>query len=341
MLRLTESLRLQFSVHGVDERMGLNCDQLWQCLCPPKENGIGQKDDREKPSLLTKVNSSPYPKKYIMYFVYFHVFYGFLIFGLRFFFQAAEQAAKEKPQARKRLRVKSHDPEHDVRLDAISGWRGALTSVTSTWSDGTRGPLGFCVKEGFLPQKYIEKVNQSPQNIGRVYICVIQTDSHMMTSETTLELWRNLYGPAMVQRRLLLNLPPGAKGLLIVDAFSGNHSFLGGEEQRRKLFAEEFHCVLPLKMAGGWSAKGQPCDQVHSVFRRAMDDVLDNHLGFGNNLLDRPLYEELQLSAAGTIRRQIKSTDVIECSLEAWGKVPQAQFAHAWVVTRLVSLADM
>ena len=197
------------------------------------------------------------------------------------------------------------------------------------------------MKEGFLSDKFVNKMNKDPKNIGKVYIIVSQTESHMMTSDTTIELWRNLYGPAFVARRIQLGLPPDAKGLLIVDAFSGNHSFLGGEDGRRKLFAEEFSIVLPLKMPGGWSAKGQPCDQVHAVYRRILGQVLDDMLGFGGNLLDRPLYEELQLTSLGTVKHQVKAVDVIDRSIVAWNAVPTRQFAHAWVVTRLVAFQDM
>ena len=38
-----------------------------------------------------------------------------------------------------------------VRHDKVSGEKNAMTVVTSTWADGTAGPMCFCVAVGFMP----------------------------------------------------------------------------------------------------------------------------------------------------------------------------------------------
>ena len=52
-------------------------------------------------------------------------------------------------------------------------------------------------------------------------------------------------------------------------------------------------------MPGGWSAKGQPCDQFHHVLRALIDQEMDIRLGFNGSLLKRLPYHELPLNASG------------------------------------------
>ena len=245
-----KSIKDLFPTHGVDKRMGLNFDQLWQQGYRPKKLHLGVKD-----------------------------------------------------------------PEYDgvdIRLDSILGWRTSLTFVSSTWSDGSPGPVAFNVKHGILLEKDIKKINRS--QLGLVYIMVSNTESHFMNADTTLELFRELYGPAFHARRRFLELDDTAPGLLLADAFTGNHASLKGEQERRALLKEEFNIIPPITLPGGWSAKGQPCDQIHDKFRRILDGKLDAVLGLDGSILSRRLYEELPIGCTGTIKRYHPSNFSMETS---------------------------
>ena len=196
-------------------------------------------------------------------------------------------------------------PGRDIRLDTVLGFRASCTVVTSTWADGTHGPIGFSVPPGTLPEAFVQKANAS--HWGRCHIVVSRSETHFMCADTTIELWNNLYGPAFVLRRQALGLPSDALGMLLADAFTGNHATLAGEALRRAKFFEEFHILGPPQMPGGWSAKGQPCDQLHHVFRAHVDALTDKLLGYTVCLLDRPLFHELEVGSAGTIKRSIKA----------------------------------
>ena len=89
-------------------------------------------------------------------------------------------AKKEKRKQR------AHQPTADIRLDTITGYRRAITTVTSTWGNGERGPIAFCVKPGFVAEAYIKQFNT--QHKGRSYILVSETESHMMNAEAATQV---------------------------------------------------------------------------------------------------------------------------------------------------------
>ena len=74
----------------------------------------------------------------------------------------------------------------DSRVDTATNGREACTVVTSTYSDGTRGPLCLCFAEGKVSQAMAEDYNTRYE--GKVLIISSKTESHFMTAETTLEL---------------------------------------------------------------------------------------------------------------------------------------------------------
>ena len=122
--------------------------------------------------------------------------------------------------------------------------------------------------------------------------------SHMMHSESIIELYENLYKPAFKIKRNKLGLGLDSKGLLMTDGFTGAHS--GSDHlERRMRFSESENVELPLEQCGGWSAKGQPADQVFSHFKERTRLALDIALGFGKTYFDRAPYESLPLGPTG------------------------------------------
>ena len=47
-----------------------------------------------------------------------------------------------------------------ARSDNFGGARQSITAITSTWSDGTGGPLGLCFPEGAYKQKQVGSVQK-------------------------------------------------------------------------------------------------------------------------------------------------------------------------------------
>lgn len=81
---------------------------------------------------------------------------------------------------------------------------------------------------------------------------------------------------------------PDARAHFLCDAWSGFFSAGHGEQLRRDAFYELHNIVAPTKPPGGWSSHGQPCDQVHSMFRNRIRSLDMSSLGFCGDLRNRP-----------------------------------------------------
>ena len=75
----------------------------------------------------------------------------------------------------------------------------------------------------------------------------------MMTGESVLELYENLFTPAFKLQRHARGLTLKDRGLLICDAFTGFHSGSAGLDVRRMRWSEETNVRLPEAQPGGWS----------------------------------------------------------------------------------------
>ena len=62
--------------------------------------------------------------------------------------------------------------------------------------------------------------------------------NHFMDGESTVQMWEEVYGPAIIQRRHRL-MKPHAHAALLFDAFTANESMSGGCELRRILFEDK------------------------------------------------------------------------------------------------------
>lgn len=78
----------------------------------------------------------------------------------------------------------------------VSGSRKPHTTVTSTWADGTAGPLMLSFKAGDVSMKAVRAINDNPENAGVIHIYVTKTDSHFMCSDATHYYFNNVLAPA-------------------------------------------------------------------------------------------------------------------------------------------------
>ena len=157
----------------------------------------------------------------------------------------------------------------DSRNDLVDNARAACTLVTSTWADGSKGPLVHVFPEGAITQKVRDKYNN--RYAGRHYIMCSGGPSHFMTANSTIIMYNEAFKPAVRVQRAKYGLAHSARAGLTADAFSGNLAFRKGEDLRRQQFAKEANMALPLPPPGGWSAAGQPCDAFHSLLRKYQD----------------------------------------------------------------------
>lgn len=71
--------------------------------------------------------------------------------------------------------------------------------LTSSWSDGTPGPIAFCCPDGALSVSEIQEFNAS--HVASAMVVPSGTNSHFMTSDTLLQVWEQLYSPALAKQR--------------------------------------------------------------------------------------------------------------------------------------------
>ena len=134
-------------------------------------------------------------------------------------------------------------------------------------------------KEGQFPANKIKELNDRFR--GEAYIMTSSADSHFMDTDSSIEMWENVYGPAIACRRTELE-KPDARACLIFDGFRGNDS--GAGHERREQF-EESHNAGTSQLEANSSAHPQPCDAVHGHFRLLTDNYEDVAFGFNDDLL--------------------------------------------------------
>lgn len=165
-----------------------------------------------------------------------------------------------------------------------------------------------------------------------------QSKTHFCNAELTIELWEELYGPALKLQREKYGLTRATRGMLLCDAFAGAHATSSGEHLRRQEWADRLNVALPDLMPGGWSAKGQPCDKVHNHWRAGCDIYLDRVLGYSGALFKRPRFEDLQLSSIGMVEKEVKPADLIKAAKWSWFDFMSPRLHEwAWVECGLVT----
>ena len=74
-----------------------------------------------------------------------------------------------------------------------------LQAMTSSWSDGTAGPIAFCIPDGRMPQELITKFNMD--NVGESFVFTSGSSSHFMTADTLDQVFEQLFSPALAKQR--------------------------------------------------------------------------------------------------------------------------------------------
>jgi hypothetical protein len=173
--------------------------------------------------------------------------------------------------------------------DPVGNARQPHTLCTSTWSDGTQGPLLSVWKEGSISQEVINRINS--RYAGRMLVMVTRSDTHFMNGELTVRYLEELVGPALRAKRNALGLDATARAGLLADAFTGNSS--AEQEALRVRWCNENNVTMMSDIPGGWSKNGQPCDKFHAMFRRLTDIWEDMELMYQPDIMSRPLLSEM------------------------------------------------
>ena len=77
--------------------------------------------------------------------------------------------------------------------------------LTSSWSDGSCGPIAFTVPEGAM--KPDEIVSFNSEHSGEAMVLTSGSNTHFMCSDTLLQVYEQLLSPALEQQRGRLGVP--------------------------------------------------------------------------------------------------------------------------------------
>lgn len=98
-------------------------------------------------------------------------------------------------RAKKKRAPKTMGKKHH----AVKGARRGITAITSTWSDGSRGPIAFCIPEGRMKVEEICAFNSRYE--GRAFVLTSGTGTHFTSAETMLTVFEQLYSVALQNQR--------------------------------------------------------------------------------------------------------------------------------------------
>ena len=181
---------LKVNEKNLDQRLLLNVDQLWRSAYRPKKKTLWKPRKKIGTPASPKVSAR---KRQVQRFSdNLNMVDNTERVGNR-----RCQTQKKKPSAnnstKRRRRTWDDAKQEDIRLDPVKKYRSSLTVCTSMWGNGEAGPLGINVSEGIVSPCLRKKFNEEWK--GRAYIMYSGTRSHYMNSETTLELWEELFTP--------------------------------------------------------------------------------------------------------------------------------------------------
>ena len=211
-----------------------------------------------------------------------------------------------------------------ARTDWMNGARKSITILTTTWSDGSPGPLGICTPENFLRQDKINELNERFR--GRAHVICSETKTHFMNSSTWVVLLKGLLTDAFALQRKRYGLPENTQGLLLCDGWTGFHAWRDGSDQSRHAWGLQNHVTMADPQSGGWSACAQPCDQVHHLLRARLDLVDASEAGCYADLRSRRRYDEMAVRPSGQpMHQKIDTVTLIDRSVHAWESMSQTQ----------------
>ncbi|CAK9039841.1 unnamed protein product, partial [Durusdinium trenchii] len=192
-------------------------------------------------------------------------------------------------------------------------------------------PLGLNLPAGSMDEAEVRKFNSD--HAGEAFAILSDSRSHFMTSACFTKMLYSLYGPAFDAQRKRYGLDGKSRGKFLADAWTGFRSNEGGEALERNVWSQLNGVELPSTRPGGWSAHGQPVDQLHNAYRRELMDVGAENLRYHSDMTQRPTFSQLQLGRSGTIKRQVSfDRQLLEDTLTAWRRIPLTHFSAAWSV---------
>lgn len=207
-----------------------------------------------------------------------------------------------------------------ARVDNINGSRLALTAVTSSWSDGSPGPLGLCYPGNMFNASFVAEFNQKHR--GECLLFASERKTHFLNGETWLILLQQLYVDAFAVQRAKHGLDISHEGLLLVDGWTGYHSFSTGLDTARAAWATHVNVRLPDQQVGGWSACAKPVDQLHHIYRSRLDLADNADCGFIADIRSRPEYQSMPVKASGQPgHKKLDVKTLPDRSLLAWKSV--------------------
>lgn len=137
------------------------------------------------------------------------------------------------------------------------------------------------------------------KNRGHALLFCSERKTHFMNGETWLLLLQHLYTDSYAIQRMRHGLGKEHEGLLLVDGWTGYFSTSSGLDVARTAWAENVNVRLPDQQVGGWSASGQPVDQLHHIFRARLDLCDCSDAGFHPDLRSRPSFDSMPIKASG------------------------------------------
>ena len=87
--------------------------------------------------------------------------------------------------------------------------------------------------------------------------------------------------------------------------------------------------VLPERQPGGWSARGQPCDAIHSALRKQMNTYSETCLGYRTGLLQQATSSPLLMSN-GNLYLSLSHEDSILSCIYGWQKISKKKDLLRW-----------
>ena len=119
--------------------------------------------------------------------------------------------------------------------------RKAFTFCGSVWSDGSPGPVAISIAHGGIAGALLKELNEVHK--GQALFIMSSSDTHMMCSNTLIQMYEELFVGGFKMQRQKYNLDHSVKGMLLCDAFTGAHSAEGRRafETRNSVHMEKIY----------------------------------------------------------------------------------------------------
>ena len=108
-------------------------------------------------------------------------------------------SVSDEPAPKKQRNKWDSTGKEEVVMASVVEARRPHTVVTSTWADGSPGPLVFWFAPGSFPSKEADRLNK--KYASRLHIFFTGKDTHFMDGESTLRTWEEFFGPIMSMRQ--------------------------------------------------------------------------------------------------------------------------------------------